>query len=295
VENSLADLWCLFDFIQPGLLGSLSQFGHTYRRPIEAQTEEQRGKLDQLRRLIEPQVLRRFKTEMADLPAKHIDKDCRKLPLSPYQHALYSQAVAQLQLQRDNNNAAVLLGMLHRLRSICADPYETGAKADLHSDLADHRQRSPKLDWVLTQLESIRQRQEKVILFTEFRDLQRVLQHRIRQHFGLSPAIVNGSTQAGHEAGKQSRQALIDSFQRQPGFNAIILSTTAVGFGVNIQAANHVIHFTRPWNPAKEDQATDRAYRIGQTRAVQVYYPTVVAGDFVTFNTDFHEIDNRQN
>ncbi|HYQ92407.1 MAG TPA: C-terminal helicase domain-containing protein [Candidatus Competibacteraceae bacterium] len=173
--------------------------------------------------------------------------------------------------------------MLHRLRSICADPHETGVKADLHSDLADHRHRSPKLDWLLAQLESIRQRQEKVIVFTEFRDLQRVLHHRIRQHFGLSSAIVNGSTQAGHEAGEQSRQALIDHFQRQPGFNVIILSTTAVGFGVNIQAANHVIHFTRPWNPAKEDQATDRAYRIGQTRAVQVYYPTVIAQDFVTF------------
>lgn len=282
VENSLADLWCLFDFIQPGLLGSLSQFGRTYRRPIEAQAEEQQVKLEELRRLIEPQVLRRFKTVVADLPAKHIDKDCRALPLSSYQRALYSQAT-QRGAQHEQGNTAALLAMLHRLRSICADPRETGTQPDLQSDVRQHRQRSPKLDWLLAQLEIIRQRQEKVILFTEFRDLQRLLQHRIRQHFGFSPAIVNGSTQASREAGEQSRQALIDGFQRQPGFNAIILSTTAMGFGVNIQAANHVIHFTRPWNPAKEDQATDRAYRIGQTRPVQVYYPTVVAEDFITF------------
>ena len=86
--------------------------------------------------------------------------------------------------------------------------------------------------------------------------------------------MVNGDTSASLEV-DNSRQKLIDRFQRVPGFNAIVLSPLAVGFGVNIQAANHVVHFTRTWNPAKEDQATDRAYRIGQERDVTVYYPSV--------------------
>jgi SNF2 family DNA or RNA helicase len=110
-----------------------------------------------------------------------------------------------------------------------------------------------------------------------------MVQHRIREHFGFSPVIINGSTKVGSEGGSNSRQALIDSFQVKQGFGVLILSTTAVGFGVNIQAANHVIHFTRAWNPAKEDQATDRAYRIGQQKNVYVYYPTVISSGFQTF------------
>jgi SNF2 family DNA or RNA helicase len=98
----------------------------------------------------------------------------------------------------------------------------------------------------------------------------------------LAVAVLNGetSTQAGAIGSRQSR---IDAFQASKGFNVIILSTTAIGFGVNVQAANHVIHFTRSWNPAKEDQATDRSYRIGQTKPVTVYCPTVVSDRFVSF------------
>ncbi len=123
---------------------------------------------------------------------------------------------------------------------------------------------------------------EKVIVFTEFREIQRALQRYIGERFGLTVTVINGDTtvQAGSD---RSRQARIDAFQAAPGFGVIVLSTTAVGFGVNVQAANHVIHFTRPWNPAKEDQATDRAYRIGQTRPVTVYCPTVTAPNFITF------------
>jgi SNF2 family DNA or RNA helicase len=142
----------------------------------------------------------------------------------------------------------------------------------------------------MNQLERIQRDDEKAILFTEFRDLQRMLQYRIRECFGFSPIIVNGSTKAGCEGGDRSRQALIDAFQARPGFGVIVLSTTAVGFGVNIQAANHVVHFTRAWNPAKEDQATDRAYRIGQAKTVYVYYPTVTAEDFQTFEARLDDL-----
>src|SRR5690606_23063048 len=114
-------------------------------------------------------------------------------------------------------------------------------------------------------------------------DIQRIVQRTVTHAFGKKPTIVNGSTSVDplHE---ESRQKLIDAFQSAPGFGVIILSTTAVGFGVNIQAANHVIHFTRPWNPAKEDQATDRAYRIGQERPVHVYCPTISGDSFESFD-----------
>jgi SNF2 family DNA or RNA helicase len=137
--------------------------------------------------------------------------------------------------------------------------------------LRDYRKRSPKLEWLLSQLEQIRRSREKVIIFCEFRAIQRLLRHYIEEVFNYTPDIINGDTSpsAGHQ---RSRQKRINDFQVEPGFGAIILSPLAVGFGLNIQAANHVIHYTRTWNPAKEDQATDRAYRIGQTRDVHVYY-----------------------
>lgn len=123
----------------------------------------------------------------------------------------------------------------------------------------------------------------KVIIFCEFRELQLILQRVIAAVFGFAPSIVNGDTSADPQT-TENRQKLINTFQNKPGFNAIILSPLAVGFGVNIQAANHVVHFTRTWNPAKEDQATARAYRIGQTRIVNIYYPGVVSPNFPSFD-----------
>jgi SNF2 family DNA or RNA helicase len=172
--------------------------------------------------------------------------------------------------------------MLSHLRMICANP--AGASTDDGENLPIeyHIDTSPKLRWLLDRLEYIRKRGEKAIVFSEFREIQRLLQRAVRHRFDVLAAIVNGSTTV-NPLDDQSRQRIIDHFQSVSGFNVIVLSTTAVGFGVNIQAANHVFHFTRPWNPAKEDQATDRAYRIGQTRAVHVYCPTVVAEGFESF------------
>jgi SNF2 family DNA or RNA helicase len=133
----------------------------------------------------------------------------------------------------------------------------------------------------------------KAIIFCEFRELQLTLQRVIAAIFGFAPSIVNGDTSADPRA-SENRQQLIDAFQRKAGFNVIILSPLAVGFGVNIQAANHVIHFTRTWNPAKEDQATARAYRIGQTRTVQVYYPGVVSPKFPSFDVRLDALLSRK-
>lgn len=287
VENTLADLWCLFDFIQPGLLGTLNAFGRRYRKPIEARTEEEQARVEELRARIAPQILRRTKAEVAkDLPRKQVDAACSRLPLSTEQRRLYAQAIHGFKARHDPGAVTPFrnhLSLLHYLRLICTDPCRPGLTAFKPEPIAVYRAKAPKLDWLLKQLDRIRMRQEKVIVFCEFRNIQRLLQHYIAEVFGLRADIINGDTSAavGHEASRQKR---IKAFQSQPGFGVIILSPVAVGFGVNIQAANHVVHYTRTWNPAKEDQATDRAYRIGQTKDVFVYCPVVQADDFCTFD-----------
>lgn len=287
VENTLADLWCLFDFIQPGLLGTLNAFGRRYRKPIEARTDEEQARVEELRARIAPQILRRTKAEVAkDLPRKQEDTACARLPLSVEQRRLYAQAIHGFKARHEPGAATPFrdhLSLLHYLRLICTDPCRPGMTAFKPEPIAAYRAKAPKLDWLLQQLAHIRTRQEKVIVFCEFRNIQRLLQHYIAEAVGVRADIINGDTSAavGHEASRQKR---IKAFQSQPGFGVIILSPVAVGFGVNIQAANHVVHYTRTWNPAKEDQATDRAYRIGQKKDVVVYCPVVQAEDFCTFD-----------
>lgn len=289
VENTLTDLWCLFDYIQPGLLGALSEFGRRYRKPIEAETEEEKERVEELRGIIRPQLLRREKKDVArDLPAKIVEESCRKLPISTKQRTLYGQAISTFRNTATGNGSAHL-GMLQFLRRLCSDPmvedqYQAD-KASVDQIISD----SPKMAWLMKGLAAVQQRGEKAIVFCEFRDLQRTLQRCIASYFKVNPDIINGDTSASADHA-ESRQKRIKAFQEKPGFGVIILSPLAVGFGVNIQAANHVIHFTRTWNPAKEDQATDRAYRIGQQRDVYVYYPVVVAHDFTTFDEKLDQL-----
>jgi Holliday junction resolvase len=293
VENTLADLWCLFDFVQPGLLGALNDFGLRYRKPIEAKNAEQRARVEELRTRISPQILRRTKAEVAkDLPLKVVVDDCRYLPLSTAQRNLYAKAIEDF--KKRNDPAATVpfknhLGLLQYLRLVCTDPRRHGLASFKPEPLAEYRTKAPKLDWLLEQLQCIRSKGEKAIVFCEFRNIQRLLQHYIDQSFQVRADIINGDTSAAsnHTANRQKR---IKAFQEQPGFGVIILSPVAVGFGVNIQAANHVIHYTRTWNPAKEDQATDRAYRIGQKKDVYVYCPVVVADDFSTFDVKLDQM-----
>ena len=297
VENTLADLWCLFDFVQPGLLGALNDFGRRYRRPIEAQTEEERARVEELRELIAPQILRRTK----DLP--EIKKELKeKLPipsgidLSAYQRSLYSNAVDLFKRRNEPGVSSPLrnhLALLHYFRSLCTDPKRIGMNVFRPEPLKDYRAGSPKLDWLLGTLHKIKANDDaegnKVIVFCEFREVQRMLRHYIQEEFGFAPDIINGDTTTSQKSAA-SRQKRIDAFQAKPGFGVLILSPVAVGFGVNIQEANHVIHYTRTWNPAKEDQATDRAYRLGQTRNVYVYCPIVIAKDFTTFDVKLDKL-----
>lgn len=293
VENTLTDLWCLFDFAQPGLLGALKDFGSKYRKPIEVEKDqderskaEGRARVEELRGLIAPQLLRRTKADVAkDLPRKIVVAECRSLPISERQRAHYADAIGVFRRKPKEGGSGIQnhLGLLQYLRRLCSDPKPPGAVSTDSTALGEIVAHSPKMAWMLRKLEEIRSLGEKAIVFCEFRDLQRTLQRAISERLGLHPDIINGDTSAA-ASNSANRQRRIKAFQEKPGFGVIILSPLAVGFGVNIQAANHVVHFTRTWNPAKEDQATDRAYRIGQTRDVFVYYPVVTADDFLTFD-----------
>lgn len=293
VENTLTDIWCLFDYVQPGLLGALKEFGNRYRRPIEAETDEEKERVAELRALIEPQKLRRTKAEVAkDLPKKIEVKSCRALLLSDLQRTHYADAVAAFRKRDKSGPTSGLqspLGLLQYLRRLCSDPRPPGQVSTDSETLSNIERRSPKMAWLMGQLREIESKGEKVIVFCEFRDLQRTLQRCIGERFGVVPDVINGDTSAD-SANANNRQRRIKKFQENPGFGVIVLSPLAVGFGVNIQAANHVVHFTRTWNPAKEDQATDRAYRIGQTKDVFVYYPVVVAHDFLTFDAKLDKL-----
>lgn len=290
VENTLVDLWSLFDFIQPGQLGALNEFGKKFQRPIESSESRDEAVLMKLKALIEPQTLRRTKQDVAkDLPHKFEDEDSKKLLMSSLQREVYVSAISEYQQKKElheslgsKNNA--ILSLLHKLKMLCAHPYS------IHSVL-ELKDNSPKMRWLLHKLGEIRSSGsgDKVIVFTELREIQREVQHAIDIKFGFKPIIINGDTSTSSQSA-MSRQRLIDRFQQQEGFSVIILSTVAVGFGVNVQAANHVIHFTRCWNPAKEDQATDRAYRIGQEKDVYVYYPTLRDSLMPTFESTLDEL-----
>lgn len=242
VENTLADLWCLFDFVQPGLLGALNEFGRTYRRPIEIDDRDEEGKkrIEELRERIDPQILRRTKLEVAkDLPKKVVVDDCRCLPLSTTQRQLYARAIEDFKKRGDPGVRTPFknhLGLLHYLRLVCTDPRRHGLTVFKPEPLVQYRQAAPKLDWLLAQLRRIEAKGEKVIIFCEFRNIQRLLQHYIAEVFGFEADIINGDTTASASSAT-SRQKRIKTFQARPGFGVIILSPVAVGFGVNIQAA----------------------------------------------------------
>jgi hypothetical protein len=293
VENTLTDLWCLFDFVQPGLLGGLNEFGRTYRKPIEAKTDEEKARVAELRKKIEPQIIRRTKEEVAtNLKAKIIVKECQTLPISLFQLSIYTQAITLFKQRKEPGVRSPFknhLGLLQYLKIICTDPRSIGAEASTNESLDSYRKRSPKLDWLIVELLRIKKCDEKVIVFCEFKGVQRLLRHYINEAFGFVPDIINGDTEAS-ASHQNSRQKRIRAFQGKPGFDIIILSPIAVGYGVNIQAANHVIHYTRTWNPAKEDQATDRAYRIGQSKEVYVYYPVITSNEFTTFDVKLHQL-----
>jgi non-specific serine/threonine protein kinase len=260
IENRLSDLWSIFDFINPGLLGSSKQFSSFVKRLAD----RPHSPYEPLRDLVRPYILRRLKTDksvIADLPDKtEMKAFCS---LSRKQAALYQQAVEELAGQLEEvdgmRRKGMVLAFLMRLKQICNHPSQwlgDGAWAEKDSG---------KLARLRDILEVVAARQEKALLFTQFKETTAPLAAFAGSVFGRAGLVLHGGTEVG------KRKELVRQFQEDENIAFFVLSLKAGGAGLNLTAASHVIHFDRWWNPAVENQATDRAFRIGQTRNVLVH------------------------
>ena len=262
VENSLGDLWSLFDFLNPGLLGSASDFSRRVRYWSDASRAG--ASFGPLRRLVRPYILRRLKSDksvIADLPDK---TEMRALcSLTKRQAALYEQSVRELkerlETAEDIQRRGLILALLMRLKQLCNHPAQWVGNGDYDPGQSGKFQRLGEL------AAEIASRQEKALIFTQFREMTGPLQHFLTAVFGRSGLVLHGNT------GVKDRRALVGQFQREDGPPFFVLSLKAGGTGLNLTEAQHVIHFDRWWNPAVENQATDRAYRIGQKKNVLVH------------------------
>ena len=300
VENSLMDLWCITDFVAPGYLDSAKNFNTEFCRSLKNPETDIRVLGDRIRERIGVHLKRRLKTDILDdLPEKHIhDEDCQQemppIQAERYQAALQSTQNSGSEGPQQRNQ---ILQILHQLRDISDHPLLAGSQwEDL--PIAELIQQSAKLTVTVQLLEKIRDADEKVILFAERRKTQHLLAHVVREYFSLEDvSIVNGDTPGSTQRAnsmKMSRQQSVDRFQSTSGFNVIIMSPLAAGVGLNITEANHVIHYSRWWNPAKEDQASDRVYRIGQELEVHIYLPMATHPKFQTFDVILHEFLERK-
>jgi non-specific serine/threonine protein kinase len=261
VENRLTDLWSIFDFLCPGLLGNAKAFGDFVKR-LESRATERYAPL---RRLTAPYILRRMKTDktiIADLPDK-VEVTVFS-GLSKKQALLYEQAVRELEktleLQKEGiARRGAILGFILRFKQICNHPAQwLGGGSYALED-------SGKFLRLGTLCEELADRQEKALIFTQFREITEPLSAFLCGVFGRAGLILHGGTAVG------KRKSLVDEFQREDGPPFMVLSLKAGGTGLNLTAATHVVHFDRWWNPAVENQATDRAFRIGQKRNVMVH------------------------
>ena len=186
-----------------------------------------------------------------------------------------------------------MLLTLQDIREVSEHPYLYDNTL-INRDSDELYESSARLQATIAFLDRIQAKNEKVIIFAERKDTQKMLQRICMDKYGIIPKIINGDTPTTAFSHKLSRQAAIDDFQSQAGYNVIIMSPVAAGMGLNVTAANHVIHYSRHWNPAKENQATDRAYRIGQTKDVYVYYPMAVSSKFKSFDESLDELLSRK-
>jgi non-specific serine/threonine protein kinase len=263
VENRLGDLWSLFDFINPGLLGSAKQFTNFTKRLADGP----HASYGPLRELVKPYILRRLKTDrtvISDLPDKtELKAFC---PLTRSQAALYQQAVGELAglLAEQNKSSGIkrkglVLSFLMRFKQICNHPSQwLGDGAWSEAD-------SGKWARLREIAEVVAARQEKMLVFTQFRGITAPLAGFLGSVFERPGLVLHGGTSV------KSRGDLVRRFQEDESVGFFILSLKAGGTGLNLTAASHVVHFDRWWNPAVENQATDRAFRIGQTKNVLVH------------------------
>ena len=273
IENRLSDVWSLFDFLNKGLLGTPAEFT-TFCRSLTSQPEG----YSRLREVISPFLLRRVKTDptvISDLPAKVEMKVFASL--SKKQAALYQTTVTALEKQLDTINEGIerkglVLKTLLQLKQICNHP-------DLfHGQTVFAESDSGKFDRLQDICATIRDRRERVLVFTQFREMCEPLNRFLTAVFGKPGLVLHGQVPVA------KRRQLVDRFQGSDYVPFMVLSLKAGGTGLNLTAASHVVHFDRWWNPAVENQATDRAFRIGQNKRVVVHA-------FVTSGTVEEKID----
>ncbi len=261
VENRLSDLWSLFDFTNPGLLGSAKAFAE-FQKTLTG--DDGTHNYAPLRRLTRPFILRRLKSDksiIADLPDKtEMQTWCN---LSKTQAALYKKAVASLAHDLETTEGiqrrGIILAYLMQFKQICNHPAQYTGNGDYDPAA------SGKFDRLAELVEPIAARQEKLLVFTQFREMTDPLHDHLARCFGRPGLILHGGTPV------KQRARLVAEFQSDDGPPFFVLSLKAAGTGLNLTAASHVVHFDRWWNPAVENQASDRAYRIGQKRNVLIH------------------------
>ncbi len=261
IENRLSDLWSLFDFINPGLLGNITRF----KKYIKELEKRQTAQYAPLRNLVQPYILRRLKTDksvISDLPDKtEVRAWCG---LSRAQARLYQRAVNELERALDSDEEGIkrrgqVLAFILRFKQICNHPAHYTANGEFKI------KESGKFLRLAGICDEISARQEKLLVFTQFREMCQPLADFLEECFGVKGLVLHGGTSA------KKRKELVAEFQADEGPPFFVLSIKAGGTGLNLTAASHVVHFDRWWNPAVENQATDRAYRIGQHRNVLVH------------------------
>ncbi|TCZ76294.1 DEAD/DEAH box helicase [Paenibacillus albiflavus] len=283
IENRLSELWSIYDFINPGYLGTMRGFNARFANAIEKEHNEERTQ--DLQKLVKPFMLRRKKKDPAiqlDLPDKNEMKTY--VHLTAEQGTLYDQTVTELMQRMAKlegiERKGAILAALTQLKQLCDHPLlltkesfsEVTSDATAHPDrdMTVLINRSSKLERLLDMIKEIREENERCLIFTQYIGMGEILQRVLQQELQEPILYLNGSTS------KTARDRMIEQFQsqtlppaEQP--NVFILSIKAGGVGLNLTAANHVFHYDRWWNPAVENQATDRAYRMGQTKDVQVH------------------------
>lgn len=273
IENRLADLWCVADTVQPGALGDLRAFSSQYEKPGSEEALESLRNLiwqsDEVTSDAPLMLLRRLKADnLKGLPAKHEHYIKKNMP--PRQAEAYERTIALHGISGPKGT----LGVLQTLRQVSLHPALADGSAA--NGLPVQPEQSARFEVMLEILDGIKAKSEKALIFLESLDLQSTdqLPLFLKRRYGLNrlPMVING------EVATAERQNRVDTFQQETGFDMMLLSPKAGGVGLTLTAANHVIHLSRWWNPAVEDQCSDRVYRIGQTRDVHIYYPMAIFG-----------------
>ncbi len=262
VENRLTELWSIFDFINQGYLGSLREFQKSYAIPIERFKENSRAA--KLKMSISPFVLRRLKTDkhvISDLPEKMVlNEYCY---LSKSQAVLYEKTLNEMMAKISEfsgiNRRGNIFKLITALKQICNHPYQFLKSGDMN------REMSGKMDKCISTVESILENGEKTLIFTQYKEMGDILCKVIKEECDTEPLFFHGSLTV------PQREDLINRFQNDDDAKIMILSLKAGGTGLNLTSATNVIHYDLWWNPAVEDQATDRTYRIGQDKNVMVH------------------------